>query len=98
VDEADVRALDNRDLADLELLVRAERERRSRLSAASESIADLLRRVRADGGDPEVTVTEACAVAEVTPPTLPVTPNPSGVPEVLETGGKALEKGSSDVG
>ena len=69
--ETEVRNLSNEDLADLEQKVRAERERRDRLSSASAGIAGLLKSVKADGGDPTKVVSEACAAANV--------PTPGGV-------------------
>lgn len=66
--ETEVRGLSNEDLADLEQKVRAERERRDRLSSASAGIAGLLKSVKADGGDPTKVVSEACVAADVDVP------------------------------
>lgn len=61
--ETEARQLSNQELADLEQVVRAERERRNRLSTASAGIAELLKSVRADGGDPDQVISEARAAA-----------------------------------
>jgi hypothetical protein len=66
VTETEVKQLTNQELADLDQLVRAERERRSRLSTASAGVADLLKSVRADGGDPNQVISEALAVVGAT--------------------------------
>lgn len=70
--ETEARQLSNQELADLEQVVRAERERRNRLSTASAGIAELLKSVRADGGDPDQVISEARAAANAGVPEGPV--------------------------